>query len=155
MMLYTYNPLAGSVLYCPRDVLCDVLRTSSSEKRLWNRAEEMLEWAERHPEGMFLFSGVPPDWLVDSHPDHVLELADGHTYRGPTEFAFERILKSQHPYRVHCLYCKRTYESSAVLEEEWCWIFGIDGQDGRVYMCPEKHPLWMTTDTHLSFGHWW
>ena len=146
MMLYTYYPLAGSVLYCPRDVLCEVLRVSLSEKRLEKEAEEMLERVESHSEGMLLFSELPPDGLVDSHPDHVLELADGHTYRGPTESIIEMILESRHPYRVHCLYCERTYESSSVLVEEWYHL----GSGGRVFMCPEKHPLLMFTDIHIS-----
>ena len=151
MMLYTYYPLAGSVLYCPRDVLCEVLRVSLSEKRLEKEAEEMLERVESHPEGMLLFSEVPPDGLVDSHPDHVLELADGHTYRGPTEFAIERILESQHPYRVHCLHCKRTYGSSSVLVGDWYDL----GSVGRVFMCPERHPLWTIRDGHISLPSWY
>jgi hypothetical protein len=172
IMLYSWVK-PQSVFYCSRDLFCDVLRTSLSEMRLdpveldcslvlsdicseilsqgrlARRAEErMLEWVESHPEGVPLLIEAPLDWL-ESHPEWVLQLADGHAYWARIEFAIEKVLDSRRPYRVHCLYCKRTYEASAVLVDEWYHDvrFGRSSgclHKGRVFMCPEKHSLWET-----------
>ena len=176
IMLYV-SIYRGAAFYCSRDVFRDVLRANLAERDLRrsharsrlkgvddhpegarlvesllgrSNAESLLEWVDDHPEGALLITPPPPDLLVERNPEFVFELPNGHTHWDSPERVIRGLLEGQHPYEVHCLHCRRTYEGRAVLVGQWYHRFGRDYHEGRAFMCPERHPLWSVTDLTAS-----
>lgn len=145
----------ASVFYCARDAFCDVLRANlAKERQAWGGAEQVLEWVESHPEGILLLSQKPADCMEssaewpESHPGWELELTDGHSHWNSTGPAVARILERRQGYRVFCLHCCKMYEASAVSVGKWYWRSPGTEQQGRAWMCPERHLLWKVEDLY-------